>query len=166
MKVPFFSRLFFFLMFAISFAMLGALPFAAQQQTSNPFDEARIVAEMTNALQLQPGQSERLSEIINARRDRIDGILRQMRQLQPGSPEFNQLRGQIDRERRSVLEELLPSLGPEQQAKLRGLINNPTPPNAPQSAIAPIKPSLPEGSFGAGERLISIPSATKSRSRR
>src|SRR5262245_6463593 len=114
MKVRVFSqtRLLFFLVIAISIALLAALPFRAQQQNATQFDESRIVAEMTNTLQLLPEQSARLSELLDARRPRIESILRQMSQLQQDSPEFKQLRGQMDRERRSALEELFPSLRP------------------------------------------------------
>jgi len=136
----------------LTLAMTAALPFAAQQQP--PFDEARMVADLTNGLQLTPEQADRLKTLIGAHRPRLEQLTRQMGQLPPGSPELNQLRDQLDRERRAMLEGLLPSLGPEQQTRLRGIINNPQPPPSP---IAPVKPKLPDGALAAGERLIALP---------
>src|SRR5262245_13320431 len=102
----------------LSLALLFAIPFAAQQQA--PFDEARVIADLTSALQLTPEQTSKLADLIKTRRPRIDDLLRQMSQLAPNSP--NELRGQLDRERRSLMEDLAPSLRPDQQARLRGLL--------------------------------------------
>ncbi|MGH9767638.1 MAG: hypothetical protein ACREAB_09420, partial [Blastocatellia bacterium] len=137
---------------AVTLALVFAIPFAAQQQ---PFDESRIVADATNALQLTPEQTSKLTDLIDKRRPRIDGLLQRMRESAPGSPNHNELRGQLDRERRSLLEELGPSLKPDQQTRLRGLLAAMpgAPVNPPASAVAPLKPNLPAGAF-ANERLI------------
>ena len=92
-------------------AMIAALPFAARPQQI-PFDASRMVADLTDALQLTPEQAARLNDLLAARRPRIDQILQQMSQFPPGSPQFNELRGQVERERRAMLEELAPSLRP------------------------------------------------------
>jgi uncharacterized protein (DUF1800 family) len=137
----------------LTLAMIAAFPFAAQQQP--PFDPSRMVADLTNALQLAPEQTAKLNDLLDARRPRIDQLLRQMSQSPPGSPDFNQARDQIERERRAVLEEFAPSLRPEQQTRLRGLMT--APPGNPPSPVAPLKPNLPSGAFAAGERLIALP---------
>lgn len=164
-------RFSFGILIALLLALLFAQPFAAQQKI--PFDESRIVADLTRALELQPEQAERLSELLDARRPRIEDIQRQMSQLVPESPEFNTLRGQMERERRAVLEELLPALRPEQQMKLRGMMGNlPAAPNpgrpapAPVSPVPPLKPSLPAGDWGADEKLIPLPRENASRNPR
>jgi uncharacterized protein (DUF1800 family) len=168
--MPIFSRMrgCLFLMPALILATIVALPFAAQQPSQIPFDETRIVADLTTALQLQPEQANRLRELLEARRPRIESIQRQMSQVSPGGPEFNQLRGQLERERRNVLEEFLPGLRPEQQTRLRGLIAGPqaAQPGTPPSPIAPLKPSLPAGPLAAGERLIAMPNAPAARGRK
>lgn len=136
-------------------AAFVAGPFAAQQI---PFDETRIVAEMTDALQLVPEQAAKLNELLQRRRPRIDTLLQQMSQFQPGSSQFNELRGQLERERRAVLEEFLPTLRPEQQTKLRGMIGAPNAPQAqPPSPIQSLKPKLPAGALSANERTIPLP---------
>lgn len=136
-------------------ATLAALPFAAQQI---PFDETRIVADLATELRLMPEQTANLNELLKRRRPRLDGLLQQMSQFQPGSPQFNEVRGQLDRERRAVLEEFLPSLKPEQQARLRTLMAAPNPPQpAAASPIQAIKPNLPPGALRASERLIPFP---------
>ncbi len=140
-------------------ATLSAWPFFAQQI---PFDETRIVAEMTNALQLAPEQTAKLDELLQRRRPRIDGLLRQMQPLQPGSQQHNELKSQLERERRAVLEEFLPTLRPEQQTKLRGMIGAQNPPPQPASPIPSIRPNLPAGALSAGERLIALPANSAS----
>ena len=79
----------------LALALVFAIPFAARQQA--PFDESRVIADMTNALQLTPEQTSKLTELIGKRRPRIDDLLRQMSQFAPGSPSYNELRGQLDR---------------------------------------------------------------------
>ena len=115
-------------------AAIAALPFAAQQpppQTLQiPFDESRIVAELTTQLQLSSDQATTLSGLIGKRRARTEGLLRQMDQLPVDTPQFNELRGQLERERRAVLEEFFPALRPEQQTRLRSLIGT-APANLP-----------------------------------
>src|SRR5262249_48057277 len=160
-------RFLFLLIGGLALALVFAIPFAAQQP---PFDAARIIANTTNALQLTPEQTSKLTDLINKRRPRIDGLLQKMSQFPPDSPVYNELRGQLDGERRSALEELSPSLRPDQQARLRGLMNaNPgAPGNPPSSPVGPLKPNLPAGAF-ANERLIPLPanvSAAPTRSRR
>ncbi|MFN0086092.1 MAG: DUF1800 family protein [Blastocatellia bacterium] len=156
---------------ALLLAHSFALPFAAQQKI--PFDESRIVDDLTRALDLQPEQVARLNDLLDARRPRIEAILREMSQLVPESPEFNQLRGQMERERRAMVEELLPALGPEQQARLRGLMGSPPamaaptrPAPMPASPVQPLKPNLPGGYWGAEEKLIPIPRENLGRGRR
>ncbi|MDQ3012432.1 MAG: DUF1800 domain-containing protein, partial [Acidobacteriota bacterium] len=144
----------------LTMATLATLPFYAQQPP--PFDEPRMVADLTNQLQLTLEQTATLSGLLKQRRPRFDGLMQQMSAQQPGSPQFNELRGQMERERRAMLEEFLPSLRPEQQIRLRGLIAN-MPPNGPggpppPSAIQPLKPILPPGALSVGERLIPQPS--------
>lgn len=146
-----------------------ALPFAAQQQI--PFDESRFIGDLTTQLQLLPEQADTLGDLLKQRRPRIDGLLQQIQQQQVGSPQFNELRGQIERERRGLLEEFLPALRPEQQMQLRAAINN-LPPlpggTPPPSAIRPLSPKLPNGPLSVGERLVPLPSnpaATNSRNR-
>ncbi len=133
--------------------MLATLPFAAQQI---PFDESRIVADLTNQLKLTEEQTATLDELLKKRRPRIDALVQQMSRLQPNTPPFNETRGQLERERRAVLEEFLPTLRPEQQPRLRALM---APPAAPQPAspIPAIKPNLPPGALSANERLIPLP---------
>jgi uncharacterized protein (DUF1800 family) len=155
----------------IALALLFAIPFAAQQQP--PFDESRMIADMTSALQLTPEQTSKLTDLISKRRPRIDDLLRQMSQFAPNSPNHNELRGQLDRERRSLMEDLAPSLKPDQQARLRSLLGAmpgataAAPGTPPRSAVAPLKPDLPAGAF-ANERLIPLPANTSAptRSRR
>src|SRR5574341_2110010 len=95
-------------------AMIAALPFAARPQQV-PFDASRMVADLTETLQLTPEQTARLNDLLAPRRPRIDQILQQMSQFPPGSPQVNELRGQVERERRALLGELAPALRPEQQ---------------------------------------------------
>ncbi|MGH9843948.1 MAG: DUF1800 domain-containing protein [Blastocatellia bacterium] len=171
MKLPIFShrRVCFLLAPALVLAAVAALPFAAQQPSRISFDESRLAADLTNALQLQPEQADRLRELLDARRPRIESIQRQISDLQPGSPEFTQLRAQMERERRAVLEDLLPSLRPDQQVRLRGFMGAPPTqpqPGNPPSPVAPLKPALPNEPFAAGERLIAVPNVNLSRSRR
>jgi uncharacterized protein (DUF1800 family) len=143
----------------LAVATLAALPFSAQQPP--PFDESRMVADLTNHLQLTSEQSDVLSSLLKQRRPRIDGLLQQMAAQQPGSPQFYELRGQMDREQRALLEDFLPTLRPEQQTRLRGLMANmplgglggPPPP----SVIQPLRPALPPGALSIGERLIPQP---------
>lgn len=139
----------------LTLALTPPLPFAAQQPTT-VFDEARIVADVTSALQLTAEQAAELKLLLTRRRPRVEQLVRQMNGVAPGSPPFNETRGQLEGERRLVLEEFLPSLRPEQQTRLRNFINNPTP-AAPSSAVAPLKASLPPGWLAANERLIPLP---------
>jgi hypothetical protein len=142
----------------LSFGLLAltiVLPFAAQQLP--PFDEARIVADMNRELQLTPEQATKLRELIGAHRPRIEQLQREASSLPPGSPRLGELRAQFERERRAVLNELLPSLNPEQQTRLRNLLATQQPPQG--SVIAPLKPMLPKGALAAGERLIAQPAA-------
>jgi uncharacterized protein (DUF1800 family) len=158
------ARFLFLLSGGLALALVFAIPFAAQQP--NPFDLARLAADLTNALQLTPEQTAKLNDLLAARRPRFDQMLRQMSEFPPGSPNFNELRGQIERERRAMLEEFALSLRPEQQTRLRAYLNNPPPPPSP---VAPLKPNLPNGAFAAGERLIGLPetvAAAPARSRR
>jgi len=155
-EMKFRSRFSALLVILLSAAMLAALPFNAQQPPPL-FDEARIVADLTNQLQLEPEQASALGSLLKQRRSRVDGLLQQMSQQQPGGPQFNELRGQIDRERRATLEEFLPSLRAEQQTRLRGIMANApgnAPGNPPPSPIQPLKPILPPGAFSISERLI------------
>ncbi len=150
----------------LTMATLAALPFSAQPlsgQQAPPFDESRMIADLTNQLQLTPEQADALNGLVKQRRPRIDGLMQQMGAQPPGSPQFNELRGQMERERRALLEEFLPSLRPEQQTRLRGFIAN-MPPNGPggpppASPIQPLKPILPPGALSISERLIPQPSA-------
>lgn len=135
-------------------ASLSAWPFFAQQ---NPFDETRIVIEMTNTLQLVPGQTAKLEELLQRRRPRIDGLLRQMNGFQPGSPQFNEVRSQLEGERRAMLEEFLPTLRPEQQVRLREMIGRQNGQPQPASPIPSIRPNLPAGALSANERTIPLP---------
>ncbi|MGH9934884.1 MAG: DUF1800 family protein [Blastocatellia bacterium] len=149
----------------LALALVFAIPFAAQQPP--PFDESRVIADLTDALHLTPEQTSRLTDLIAKRRPRIDGLTQQMGQFPPGSPNHNELRGQLDRERRLLMEELAPSLRPDQQTRLRGLLGV-MPGAPPPSAVAPLKPNLPAGAF-ANERLIPLPAnvlAPTTRSRR
>jgi uncharacterized protein (DUF1800 family) len=119
-----------------------------------------MIADLTSQLQLTPEQTDTLGELLKQRRPRFDGLLKQMGAQQPGSPQFNELRGQMDRERRALLEEFLPALKPDQQTRLRGMMAS-MPPNGPggqpPSPIQPIKPVLPPGALSIGERLIPQP---------
>ena len=145
-------------------AALAALPFAAQQV---PFDESRLVADLTFELKLTPEQTATLGELLKKRRSRFDELSQQMSRLQPGSPQFNEVRGQLDRERRSALEEFLPTLRPEQQTRLRTLMAAPNPPQPPAaSPIPPVRPNLPTGALSANERLIPLPANVASDSTR
>ncbi|HMX27018.1 MAG TPA: hypothetical protein PKC13_15560, partial [Blastocatellia bacterium] len=150
-------------------ALGWTLPFSAQQPL---FDEARIADELTRQLQLSPELTTALSDIFKRWRPRIESLSRQMQQQQVGSPQFNELRGQMERERRAMLEEFLPFLQPEQQGRLRNIINTLPPlPGGPPlpSPIQPLKQNLPTSAFSAGERLIPQPAnvePTTSRSRR
>ncbi|MBS1791354.1 MAG: DUF1800 domain-containing protein [Acidobacteria bacterium] len=136
-------------------AILAAWPFAAQQ---SPFDESRIVNDLTAGLQLTPEQAGTLTVMLQRQRPRIEGLLQQMSRYQPGSPQFDDFRSQLDREQRSILEDFLPALRPEQQAKLREVIENfGKPPVQGRSPIAPLRPNLPSGVFAASERLIPQP---------
>ena len=154
-----------FAVFVLLLAHLFALPYAAQQKI--PFDEARIVADLTRALDLRPEQAAKLTELLDARRPRIEEIQGRMARLVPESPEFNQLRGQMERERRAVLEAFLPTLPADQQARLWALMG-PAPamplpaatPPPPVSPIAPLKAALPEGYWGAQEKRIPLPRAS------
>ncbi|MGH9799962.1 MAG: DUF1800 family protein, partial [Blastocatellia bacterium] len=144
-------------------AALAAWPFAAQQI---PFDESRIVADLTAELRLAPEQTATLNELLQRRRPRVDALLQQMSQFQPGSPHHNELRGQLERERRAVMEEFLPTLKPEQQTRLRGLMTAPNPPPPqPASPIPAIRPNLPAGALSAGERLITAPTLSNENTR-
>ena len=138
--------------------LIAALPFAAQQGLP-PFDEARIVEDVSRALQLTPEQVSRLRELIAAQRPRVEALQREARDLPPGSPRLGELRAQVERARRTVLEQLMPALTPEQQTRARGLLAQPPqgPPQGP--TIAPIRPILPEGALAAGEHLIAAPVA-------
>ncbi|MFN0112376.1 MAG: DUF1800 family protein, partial [Blastocatellia bacterium] len=145
---------------------LSAWPFSAQQQQL-PFDESRIVADLSRELRLEPEQTVKLSELLQRRRPRIDALLQQMQPLQPGSPQHAELKSQLERERRAVLDEFLPTIRPEQQIRLRGLTGNPPP--QPASSISALKPNFPAGAFAANEHLIPLPAIStneNTRSRR
>ncbi|MBL8188349.1 MAG: DUF1800 domain-containing protein [Acidobacteria bacterium] len=136
-------------------ATFVAWPFAAQQES---FNEARFVADLTAELKLTPEQAATMTELLKKRRSQLEELSRQMSQLQPGSPRFLEVRDQLDRERRSALEELLPTLRPEQQSRLRALMGPPSlSPPRPVSTIAPLRPNLPAGALAANERLIPLP---------
>lgn len=158
-----FARFPFLLAGAFALALVFTISFSAQQP---PFDEARVIADLTNQLRLTPEQTSTLTDLIGKRRPRIDELLRRMSQQPPGSPEHNEARGQLERERRSLLEEFAPSLRPDQQTRLRGLMNTmPGAPGNPPSPVAPLKPSLPAGAF-ANERLIPLPLSASNSSTR
>lgn len=147
----------------LSFGLLAlavALPFAAQQLP--PFDEARLVEDARRNLLLASEQVDKLRELIAAHRLRIEQLQREASNLPAGSPRFGELRAQFERERRAVLEELRPSLNPEQQTRLRNLLIAQQPPG---SMIAPLKPVLPKGALAAGERLIAQPVMTTNATR-
>lgn len=132
-----------------------AWPFAAQQET---FNESRFVADLTAELNLTPEQSATMTELLKKRRSRFNELSQQMSRLQSGSARFLEVRDQMDRERRSALEEFLPALRPEQQARLRALMGPPSLPAPRQiSAIAPLRPNLPAGVLATNERLIPLP---------
>ncbi|MGE0128409.1 MAG: DUF1800 domain-containing protein [Blastocatellales bacterium] len=161
------ARFPFLLAGGLALALVFTIPFLAQQPL---FDESRIIADLTNQLQLTPEQTSTLTDLIGNRRPRIDGLLRRMSQLPPTSPEHNEARAQLERERRSLMEEFAPSLRPDQQARLRGLPGAMpgAPGNPPPSPVAPLKPNLPAGAF-TNERLIPLPlvaSNSSTRSRR
>ncbi len=140
----------------LSFGLLAlavALPFAAQQLP--PFDEARMVDDVNRNLQLTSEQSTKLRELIAAHRPRVEQLQREASNLPPGSPRLGELRAQFERERRAALNELMPTLNPEQQNRLRGMLAAQPPPQG--SPIAPLKPVLPTGPLAAGERLIAQP---------
>src|SRR5262249_20506984 len=85
-------RFLFLLIGGLALALVFAIPFAAQQP---PFDAARIIANTTNALQLTPEQTSKLTDLINKRRPRIDGLLQKMSQFPPHRPVCNELRGAL-----------------------------------------------------------------------
>lgn len=143
-------------------ALVVALPHTAQQLS--PFDEARLVDEMSRTLQLAPEQIAKLREVIATHRPRIQQLQQEASGLPSGSPRAGELRAQFERERRTVLQELLPALNPEQQGRVRGLLAQPQLPQG--SAIAPIKPVLPSGMLAAGERLIALPAVVNANATR
>ena len=65
----------------LTVATLAALPFSAQQPPP-PFDESRMIADLTTQLQLAPEQATALSGLVKQRRPRIDGLMQQMRAQQ------------------------------------------------------------------------------------
>lgn len=156
-------RLTLFSLGLFAFALVVAQPFSAQQGLP-PFDEARLVEDMSRTLQLAPEQVSKLREIIAAHRPRIERLQQEAMGLQPNSPRVGELRAQFERERRAVLQELLPSLNPEQQGRVRGLLAQPQLPSGP--TIAPVRPILPSGALAAGERLIALPALTHSQTGR
>jgi len=161
-KATFFRRRFLALVVMLLVAAaLAAWPFAAQQV---PFDESRIVSDLTTELKLSPEQAAIFAETLQRRRPRIDGLLQQMSQFPPGTPQHNEMRGQLERERRTVLEEFLPTLRPEQQTRLRGIIGAIGTPQ-PASSLAPLKPTLLPGVV-TGERLIPLPANSTSENTR
>jgi len=136
-------------------AAFVAWPFAAQQEA---FDESRFVADLTAELNLTPEQAATMTELLKKRRSRFEELSRQMSRLQSGSARFLEVRDQMDRERRSALEEFLPALRPEQQTRLRALMGPPSVPAPRQaSTIAPLRPNLPAGVLATNERLIPLP---------
>ena len=163
------ARVWVLLAIGLLLALGWTFPFAAQQPL---FDEARMVAELTRQLQLSPELATALSDILKRGRPRIESLSQRMQQQQIGSPQFNELRSQLERERRAMLEEFLPFLQPDQQIRLRGVINSLPPLPAaslPPSAIRPLSPNLPSGAWSAGEFLIPQPAnigLPTSRSRR
>jgi uncharacterized protein (DUF1800 family) len=157
-KHPTFRLTFVFLgLFALALvvAQLLTSQIATAQQGLPPFDEARLVDEMSRTLQLAPEQVSKLREVIAAHRPRIQQLQQEASGLPSGSPRTSELRAQFERERRAVLQELLPALNPEQQSRMRSLLAQLQVPQG--SAIAPIKPMLPSGILAAGERLIALP---------
>lgn len=160
----------------LTMATFAAWPFSAHPllvQQPSPFDEARIVADLTNQLQLTPEQAGALSALLKQKLPRIEGMSQKLQQFPPGSPQFNELRDQMERERRMMLEDFAPSLRPEQQTRLRIMMANMPPIGMggppPPSAIQPFKPILPPGALSVGERLIPQPvkaASENARSRR
>lgn len=148
-------------------ALLAAQPCTSHGQGLTPFDEARLAEDMSRTLQLAPEQVSKLREVIAAHRPRIQQLQQEALSLQPGNPRANELRAQFERERRAVLQELLPALNPEQQNRVRGLLAQPQLPQG--SVIPPVRPNLPSGTLAAGERLIALPAlanANTTRARR
>ena len=75
----------------LTMATLAALPFSAQPlsgQQAPPFDESRMIADLTNQLQLAPEQVSALSSLLKQRLPRIEGMSQKMQQFLPGSPQF------------------------------------------------------------------------------
>jgi uncharacterized protein (DUF1800 family) len=144
-------------------ALVVTQPFTAQQVLP-PFDEARLVEDMSRTLQLAPEQVSKLREIIATHRPRVQQLQQEASGLQPGNPRAGELRAQFERERRAVLQELLPALNPEQQGRVRGLLAQPQLPQGP--TITPVRPVLPSGALAAGERLIALPALTQSQTGR
>lgn len=159
------ARLAICLSLAFALAAIAAWPFAAQQQP--PFDEQQIVTDLTNALQLSAEQVDALGDLLKRRRPRIEGLLQQMSRQQPGSTQFNQLRVAIEREQRAMLTEFLPSLRPDQQARLRGFLgtqtSNPPSITPPVSSIRPVKPKLQNPAPSASTKLIPMPANASER---
>ncbi|MFN7948871.1 MAG: DUF1800 family protein [Blastocatellia bacterium] len=138
------------LMFLVLLPAALLLTGSLTAQQPPPFDEAQIVANMTRELQLDAAQAERLREIMAAHRPQFERLQQQARGIPGNGAKPEEVRAAFERERRAVADELLPALRPEQQARLRTLMN---PPGPPASMIAPLKPRLPEGPL-AGEKLI------------
>jgi len=102
---------------------VAALPFAAQQP--KPFDEQRLVADLTDALLLSPGQVNTLKNLLRSRQPRIQALEQQISRQRTGSQQYNQARMMIEREQRGAMEEFLPILNPQQQTRMRALLGNP-----------------------------------------
>jgi uncharacterized protein (DUF1800 family) len=136
------------------------------------YDEARIVADLTGALQLQPEQVAQLRGLLSGRRLQMEALQKQARELPPNSPELAQARAQFERARRAIMEEFMPSLRPEQQAVLGAMLaRQPQQQTATRqinqaSPVAPLKPKLHEGPIAGSDRLIPLPRVSESRSRR
>lgn len=169
------SRVSLWLIPALLLAIATAPSRSAQQPAPIVYDEARIVADLTGALQLQPEQVTQLRGLLSGRRLRMEALQKQARELPANSPELALLRSQFERERRTVMEEFLPALRSEQQAVLRAMMAR-QPQQAQQQApprqinqaspVAPIKPNLPAGPIAVSDRLIPLPRVSESRSRR
>jgi uncharacterized protein (DUF1800 family) len=159
-------RWFFVRLAGLALPLIFVMPFAAQQ-AQPPFDEAQLLTALTTQLQLSPEQSARLREFLAPRRRQLEQLHEQVRGLPGNGANPNELRAGYERFRRAVLEELLPALAPEQQARARAMLT--APPGAPASPVAPLRPNLPDAPLAGGERLIALPvsaPAAAARSRR
>lgn len=151
------------LMVAMFWMAQAANSYQAQQR--NPFDESQIVSDLSDALQLSPEQASVLTHLLKRRKPKIEGLIQQLNQQQTGSPQFNQLREQVEREHKAALEEFLPYLKSDQQTRLRGLLSG-VPVNSPlqASSIRPLMPNFPNGYLSSRLKLIELPGNASSNS--